>query len=1361
MDFVKIQQRSKSKGIIEIYPSFVVKNSRDLLTKGGAFYAVWDPDNNLWSKDIYDVQRLVDREIYAYKDKLHSSDWVECKTLEDFSSNSWVEFYRYLKTLPSSKAELDNNIIFANTETKKTDYVSHRLPYALEDGDISAYEELISTLYDPLEREKIEWAIGSIIKGDSKKIQKFLVFYGKAGSGKSTIMNIIQQLFEGYYITFDAKALTSSSNAFSTEMFRDNPLVAIQHDGDLSKIEDNTKLNSLVSHELMTMNEKYKASYTSRSQALLFLGTNKPVKITDAKSGVIRRLIDVRPSGRKIPPARYFNLVSQINFELGAIAKHCLDVYLSLGMDYYEDYVPIDMMLKTDVFYNFVEAQFDVFTRQNVISLKQAYDIYKTYCEEALVDFKLPMYKFREELKNYFDKFHTIYTDGDGKQIRSVYEGFKTDKFMGFDKEKNADKSIDISKKEVDEEDADDKSILKLESASSLIDEIYKDCKAQYSNSRGTPKLKWDDVKTTLKDLDTTKEHYVKLPENHIVIDFDLKDKEGNKSAELNLKAASSWPSTYAEFSKSGKGVHLHYIYNGDPTLLSRVYGDSIEIKVFTGNSSLRRKFTFSNNMPIATINSGLPVKGVKKMINQNAVKSERKLREYIERALNKDIHANTRPNVDFIYKVLEDAYESGLKYDVSDLESRVMTFAAKSTNQSDYCSRLVMKMHFKSDEPSENIIGKEKSDTLVFFDCEVFPNLFLINWKFQGKGKSIVRMINPSPQDVEKLFRLKLVGFNNRRYDNHILYARYLGYTNEELYNLSQKIVGKRGGRDSGFFGEAYNISYTDIYDFSSAANKKSLKKWEIELGLHHQELGLPWDQPVPEEMWEKVAAYCDNDVISTEAVFEELKGDFIARQIMAELAGMTVNDTTNSLSTRLIFGKNRTPQSVFHYRDLSKPVKEITTEQRRFYSERSPMTLAFKGRDGDESILPYFPGYEYKNGKSIYRDEEVGEGGYVYAEPGIYFDVALLDIASMHPSSTEDEYLFGEYTWKFSDIKTARIAIKHKDEKLLFSLFDGKFVPFYERALRGEFSLKDLSNALKTVINSVYGLTSASFDNPFRDKRNVDNIVAKRGALFMIDLKHEVQKRGFTVAHIKTDSIKIPNATKEIIDFVMDFGNLYGYTFEHEETYERMCLVNNAVYIARVYNKDGSIGDWTATGAQFAQKYVFKSLFSKMPLEFSDYCEVKNVTSGAIYLDNNEGRVDVRLLEKKLDKLSASIRKKRRENIEVSAEELAREKELTEKIALGHNYVFVGRIGNFVPVLEGAGGGYLMRELNEKYYNVTGTTGWRWMEAETALVLGKDNMIDISYHRHLMDDAIAEISKYGDFEQFVSSENVLEKAG
>ena len=86
---------------------------------------------------------------------------------------------------------------------------------------------------------------------------------------------------------------------------------------------------------------------------------------------------------------------------------------------------------------------------------------------------------------------------------------------------------------------------------------------------------------------------------------------------------------------------------------------------------------------------------------------------------------------------------------------------------------------------------------------------------------------------------------------------------------------------------------------------------------------------------------------------------------------------------------------------------------------------------------------------------------------------------------------------------------------------MMDGKLTPYIQKVIDGEMTAKDLANALKTAINSVYGLTSANFDNPFRDVRNKDNIVAKRGALFMIDLKNEVIKRGFTVAHIKTDSI------------------------------------------------------------------------------------------------------------------------------------------------------------------------------------------------------------------------------------------------
>jgi phage/plasmid-associated DNA primase len=255
---------------------------------------------------------------------------------------------------------LDEKLIFSNTETNKKDYASKRLNYPLEPGDCPAYEKLISTLYSETERLKIEWAIGAILSGDSKHIQKFLVLYGEGGTGKSTILNIVQQLFEGYYSVFDAKALGSANNQFALEAFKTNPLVAIQHDGDLSRIEDNTRLNSLVSHEEMTVNEKFKGTYTNRFKCFLFMGSNKPVKITDAKSGLIRRLIDVTPTGNKLNRKEYNAVTKQVTFELGAIASHCLNVYRE-DPGRYDDYIPIEMMGASNDFYNYILDSFSVF----------------------------------------------------------------------------------------------------------------------------------------------------------------------------------------------------------------------------------------------------------------------------------------------------------------------------------------------------------------------------------------------------------------------------------------------------------------------------------------------------------------------------------------------------------------------------------------------------------------------------------------------------------------------------------------------------------------------------------------------------------------------------------------------------------------------------------------------------------------------------------------------------------------------------------------------------------------------------------------------------------------------------------------
>lgn len=1337
LDFFTVATRIKKPGYTEIYPKFRVKPTEDLMIRGGDFYAVWVEDRGLWSTDEYDVVQLVDRELTRYAEE-HKGEFegsVKISYMWDAESGMIDAWHRFCqKQMRDSYHMLDEKLLFANDGTNKKDYASKRLSYPLEAGECPAYEKIISTLYSEEERHKIEWAIGSIVTGDSKNLQKFLVLYGGPGTGKSTILNIIQELFDGYHAVFDAKALGSANAQFALEPFKKNPLVAIQHDGDLSKIEDNTRLNSVVSHEWMSVNEKHKSQYENRFICFLFMGTNKPVKITDGKSGILRRLIDVTPTGNKIPIREYKKLMKQVQFELGPIAYHCKEVYLS-DPGRYDDYIPTSMMSASNDFYNFMIDSYHIFKRDDGTTLKAAWEMYKNYVDEAKVPYSLSKMHFRTELMNYFREFNERFTTETGERARSYYSGFRTEKFETTNENKpkvgNQTEQENKNPCEIVIPDW-----LKMEVQDSVFDKECANCLAQKASSKETPSRKWDDVKSTLSKIDTSKLHYVKVPDNHIVIDFDIRDKTGKKSFQKNLEAAKEWPPTYAELSKSGAGIHLHYIYNGDVTKLSRIYDDNIEIKVFTGKSSLRRMLTKCNNLPFATISSGLPLKGDdKNLVNWEGIKNEKMLRTMIKRNLNKEYHGATKPSVDYIAKLLDDAYNSGIGYDVSDLKNDVFIFAAGSTNQADYCIKLANKMKFKSEEPSPAI--EANSDELVFYDCEVFPNLFLVNWKIAGEGKPVVRMINPKPHEIEELLKFKLVGFNCRRYDNHMLYACLMGYDNQQLYDLSQKIVGAKKGSKGVFFGEAYNISYTDVYDFCS--KKQSLKKWEIELGIHHQELGLPWDKPVPEDMWQKVAEYCDNDVIATEAVFNERQADFVARQIQVDLVKLlhgitdvTVNDTTNALSTKIIFGNNRKPQGVFNYRDMSKPVGSDQYEE---YREKFGPDYVFRVFDEHGlpkycdyvpleklpdgwSILPFFPGYKFDHGKSTFMGEEIGEGGRVYSEPGIYRNTWDGDVASQHPHSAIFECIFGpEYTKRFQDIVYARVAIKHKDFDKAGKMLNGALKPYLNDEQAG-----DLAQALKIIINSIYGLTSASFENPFRDIRNIDNIVAKRGALFMTLLKSEVQKRGYTVAHIKTDSIKIPDATKEIIDFVTKFGKEFGYTFETEADFEKYCLVNDAVYIAKFKEplKDKKTGEdiwWTATGAQFAVPYVFKKLFSKKPIEFEDMCETKAVSS-ALYLDMNEG--------------------------------------LPEN---EHDYHFVGKIGQFCPIKPGCGGGELVREStdkegNIKYSSATGAKGYRWLESETVKILNKQKDIDRSYYDSLVDGAIETISKYGDFERFVSDE-------
>lgn len=1246
MDFYKITSKnfgSRAKQDYIIEPDFTYI-TKDLVCKGGSLYGYWF--DGRWRTDLTDLIRIIDKEVNEYTNDFQNKRMdavVTPRFMEMHGSSVMTKFLQYTKNMPESDIEFNTRILFSNETPVREDYSTTQLSYTPAHGEAPAFDEMFNTLYDPEELNKIMWFIGALLTNSMAKIQKFLFLYGGKGTGKGTILTVLKMLFGDYHSGIDLHKLTSGSE-FATSGVKETQLL-IDDDSDLYSIKDDTNLLKLTSHEPIMVNNKYQTTYSVTFKGLLVAASNQRFKVRNIDSGITRRAIVAEPSERKVHFKRYSELMDMIPFELSAIAHRAISMFKEMGRGYYEDYVPYDMMESTDLFYSFMRE--NAVALGDVCSLKTASELYRAY----LTDFEYDTAGYKKRAKNELNRYYKTCLAQkriDGEIVKNVYEGLKWKEIFpeGGDGPK-------VYREESEDELMRDLALAEINSA---FDEQAATYPAQYAKEDGTPKIKWDQVDTTLSDIDTTKLHYVRVPENHIIVDFDLKDDKGEKDLRLNLKAAKKFPVTYTEVSKSGKGIHLHYIYEGDIHKLAPIYDTDIEVKVYKGMSSLRRQLTLCSPSKIQKLTSGLP----EKEENVDVYKdieiihwNENKMRSAIKGNLERRYHESTTPSISFIAKIFDDAYKGGAKYDLRDMRQDILTFAASSTNQSKHCLNIVSKLVYSTIEADDaNDIQKKAGqrfydkEDLYFYDIEVFPNLFIVCFKkYRGEKTT---WINPTREQIASLVELPLVGFNNRRYDNHIVYAALLGEDNLSLYRQSQRIINDKNA-GSGMYSGAYELSYTDIYDYLNAGNKMSLKKWEVKLGIKHDEFELPWDQPVPEDKWERAAEYCGNDVDATEAVFDATASDYNARRILAELSGLSVNTTTNQHTTAIIFeGKpKRETMGDLEYMDLSGT----------------------------------FPGYSYSFGKSEYRGEDPGEGGYVYAEPGVYENVVLLDVASMHPTSAIEMNMFGPYTKNYADILEARMFIKHGKLEEAGGLFGGRLKPF----LGSKDETKALSDALKTAINSVYGLTSASFENQFRHPKNNDNIVAKRGALFMIDLKHAVQEMGYTVAHIKTDSIKIPNADAEVIEFVTKFGRAYGYTFEHEDTYKKFALVNKSTYVCQ--DQDDK---WSATGTQFQDQYVFKTLFTKEPLEKEDFFITKEVKNASVYLGDT----------------------------------------------------FIGRLAEVYASDEGQ---EMFRVTDDKKGSISGTKGYRWK-------LSKDftdrKDINMNYYKEMLDKAIDAIKKVGDIE-------------
>ena len=132
-------------------------------------------------------------------------------------------------------------------------------------------------------------------------------------------------------------------------------------------------------------------------------------------------------------------------------------------------------------------------------TLKKASELYRVYLEDLGWDTARYKSRIKEELKRYYNRFDNA-VRMDGEVRRNVFTGFKYDAI--FPKVRRGE--IIVQEDDVLTE---LESQLGISIQDSIFDDIAKDYPAQLTNERGNPMYKWDNVKTTLKDIDTNLLH--------------------------------------------------------------------------------------------------------------------------------------------------------------------------------------------------------------------------------------------------------------------------------------------------------------------------------------------------------------------------------------------------------------------------------------------------------------------------------------------------------------------------------------------------------------------------------------------------------------------------------------------------------------------------------------------------------------------------------------------------------------------------------------------------------------------------------------------------------------------------------------
>lgn len=458
-----------------------------------------------------------------------------------------------------------------------------------------------------------------------------------------------------------------------------------------------------------------------------------------------------------------------------------------------------------------------------------------------------------------------------------------------------------------------------------------------------------------------------------------------------------------------------------------------------------------------------------------------------------------------------------------------------------------------------------------IAYDIEVFKEDYIV--VFKDLNKNIKLICHNSNNGIEDIIKSNiLISYNGYYYDDKILTAIIAGQTPHQIKHLNDRLIG----------GEKINrvnpkINSLDCFQQINVS-RPSLKKIEGNFGKSIIESSIPFDlnRKLTDEELQETIKYCSYDVDTTIDVFK-IRNEtyFKPKKILVDMLDENSKNFAKKWNTTTIGANVLTNKVTRKWSDIRLGETYIKGENEVFkifdlvpYEAVSLWTTKNKGK------------YTHKEFGCNIEFSFGGLHGVPEKEQRRYKNIKLLDVASLYPNIIIKLNALGLSTEKYKEIVDKRLSVKHTNKKL--------------------------SDALKLIINSCYGLLNNKYSMLYNP--NAAKSVCIYGQCILYDLCKRLSN-SCEIININTDGVGFIPKNDDYIDIWKEWEDDYGFTLELSE-FDLWIQKDVNNYIAVKDNdikvKGGDVG-----------KYKKDNYFANNNLRIVDIAVVEHLVYGKDILD------------------------------------------------------------------------------------------------------------------------------------------------